>query len=248
MQRSLLNRRDRIGAAAAVALVHAGIVVGLLNASGGVSLSDRPEPRPIETFDVTELPPPPPRVEQAREEPTPREEGAAAPPNIESRATPIVSPPPQVELPDPSPVTASETPGEGAESTQGAAPVPGPGTGAGGTGTGTGSGGAGAGPGGGGRSGGGTRPSLVSRPLRSGDYPPGLRGMWPSGGIVLVAVRVQVDGRGTDCRINRSSGVPAIDAETCRLATTKLRFRPARDERGRPFVDWYGYMQYPVNF
>ena len=72
--------------------------------------------------------------------------------------------------------------------------------------------------------------------------------MWPSGGIVLVAVRVQVDGRGTDCRINRSSGVPAIDAETCRLATTKLRFRPARDERGRPFVDWYGYMQYPVNF
>jgi hypothetical protein len=26
----------------------------------------------------------------------------------------------------------------------------------------------------------------------------------------------------------------------------KVRFTPARDEQGRPYVDWYGYVQQPA--
>lgn len=249
MPRSLLNNRERAGAAGAVLLVHAGLLALVLLSRGPNSILIDEDPMlVIETFDVVEPPPPPQPQQEVPEERSAREEGAASPPNIESKATPVVVPPPRVELPNPPPVVASETPAEGAEPTQGAAPVPGPGTGAGGVGTGTGSGGSGSGPGGGGISGQGSPPRLASRPLRSRDYPPQLRDMWPSGGVVMVAVRVQLDGRGTDCKINRSSGVPAIDAETCRLAMTRLRYRPARDEEGRPYVAWYGYMQYPVNF
>ena len=79
--------------------------------------------------------------------------------------------------------------------------------------------------------------------LTSRDYPPEAIRAWPRGGRVFVAVRVQLDGRATDCKINRSSGSPGVDADTCRLVMAKVRFVPARDEQGRPVVDWYGYVQ-----
>jgi len=60
---------------------------------------------------------------------------------------------------------------------------------------------------------------------------------------VLVIFNVQLNGRATDCRVYQSIGVPSIDAETCALVTRKLRFRPARDERGRPYVERYAYAQ-----
>jgi protein TonB len=63
---------------------------------------------------------------------------------------------------------------------------------------------------------------------------------------VLVSFDVQLNGRATDCRVVQSSGVPAIDAETCRLVTSKLRFRPARDRQGSPVVERYGYLQFPL--
>jgi protein TonB len=81
--------------------------------------------------------------------------------------------------------------------------------------------------------------------LTSRDYPREAIRAWPRNGRVFVAVRVQLDGRATDCKINRSSGNPGIDADTCRLVMAKVRFTPARDERGRPYVDWYGYVQEP---
>jgi protein TonB len=81
--------------------------------------------------------------------------------------------------------------------------------------------------------------------LTSRDYPPEAIRAWPRGGRVFVAVRVQLDGRATDCKINRSSGSPGVDADTCRLVMAKVRFVPARDEQGRPYVDWYGYVQEP---
>ncbi|MCJ7420781.1 energy transducer TonB [Sphingomicrobium astaxanthinifaciens] len=79
--------------------------------------------------------------------------------------------------------------------------------------------------------------------LTQRDYPKDIRRRWPVGGAVLVAVRVQVDGRATDCRVNRSIGDPEIDALTCQLVERKVRFNPARDAAGRPYVAWYGYMQ-----
>jgi protein TonB len=187
-------------------------------------------------------------IEKPKPEQAKRKEGAAAPKNIESHASPVVAPKPKIVLPVHNPVVAAPVPKQGSDPSQGAAPVPGPGTGAGGAGTGVGSGGSGTGPGGGGFGGEGTRPSLASPYLTGRDYPRSLLEMWPRGARVFVAVRVQIDGRATDCKINRSSGVPGIDMETCRMVETRLRFRPARNGRGEPYVAWYGYVQYPVNF
>ena len=144
-------------------------------------------------------------------------------------------------------VAVTETPRQGAAPTQGASDVRGPGTGAGGIGTGTGSGGAGSGTGGGG-GGQGSRPRLITRSLTQRDYPSSLRRNWPSGARVLVIFNVQLDGRATDCRPYQSSGVAAIDQVTCSLVESRLRFAPARDKNGRPYVEKYAYMQAPVNF
>ena len=244
---SSLKPRERAGAMIAVVAIHVGLAFALLNLSGTIDKRDLQEA--MQVFDVREVPPPePPVVEKPEPEQAKRKEGASAPKNIESQASPVVAPKPKIVIPVENPVVAAPIPKQGPDISQGAAPVPGPGTGAGGAGTGTGSGGAGSGPGGGGGGGEGSRPSLISPYLTGRDYPRSLLRMWPPGARVFVAVRVQIDGQATDCKINRSSGIPGIDMETCRLVETRLRFRPARNERGEPYVAWYGYVQYPVNF
>lgn len=254
MQRSVLSPRDRTGAALAVVLVHGALALVLLNASGKVG--ELPSQAvPIETFDVIDPDPPeplqplPPPEPAETQDPANAEEGAAAPPNIRSQATPVVLPEPAVKLPQARPVVASETPAQGVEATQGAAPLAGPGTGAGGTGTGTGSGGAGSGIGGGGGGQAPRSPSVIqSTTLTGRDYPRAVLRAWPRGGRTFVAVRVQLDGRATDCKVNRSSGNAVVDQWTCRLVEQQVRFRPATNERGEPYVAWYGYVQAPVNF
>jgi protein TonB len=248
MYRSDLNPRDRTATLAIVLAIHAGLGFALLNLSGNLRSVD-PQ-RDLQIFDISVPPPPPPVVEKLPEpeKAKPKKaEGAASAKNIKSKATPVVAPKPRVVVPAPTPVVAAPVPNTGADKTQGASDVVGPGTGAGGVGTGTGSGGSGSGSGGGG-DGGGSRPQLISRTLTQRDYPRALTRIWPSRTPVLVAVRVQLDGRGTDCKINRSSGVREIDIETCRLVETKLRFRPAVNGRGERYVAWYGYIQQPVNF
>jgi protein TonB len=251
MYRPAPTFRDRAGPMAAVVLLHLGIGYALLHLSGATTRA-MPDSG-LAIFDIVvppPAPPPPPVVEQQREAQDARpkkDEGAASPKNIESKATPVVAPKPRTELPDVSPVIAAVTPSTGSAATTGASDVVGPGTGAGGTGTGTGSGGAGNGSGGGGGGGTPTRPTVIeSTKLTSRDYPREAIRAWPRGGRVFVAVRVQLDGRATDCKVNRSSGVPGIDADTCRLVMAKVRFTPARDEQGRPYVDWYGYVQQPA--
>lgn len=246
--------RERAVPLVAVLLIHVGIGYALLNLTGaGAELARRSD---LEIFDVIlpapppPPPPPPPIVEQqpAAEQARAREkQGAASPKNIKSKATPVVAPKPRVQVPTKSAVVAATTPGAGANATSGASDARGPGTGAGGTGNGTGSGGSGDGIGGGGRGGPPSRPTVIeSSKLNSSDYPLGAIRAWPRGARVDVAVRVQLDGRGTDCKVNRSSGNRGIDADTCRLVMAKVRFNPARDERGRPYVDWYGYRQEPA--
>jgi protein TonB len=250
MYRSDLNTRDKGGAMAAVIAIHAGLAFAFLHISGTVDLA-HPEDA-LQVFDITEIkppPPPPPPVLKEQEQARPKaKEGAASPKNIKSEATPVVAPKPKIELPAPPKISVTETPREGASPTQGASDVRGPGTGAGGVGTGTGSGGAGSGTGGGGGGGQGSRPRLITRSLTQRDYPPPLRRSWPRGGRVLVIFNVQLDGRATDCRPYQSSGVAAIDQVTCSLVETRLRFAPARDKNGRPYVEKYAYMQAPVNF
>ena len=257
MYRAATNNRDRAVTISAVVLIHAAIGYALLNASTTVAPGEK-QPD-LQLIDLSSPvppppPPPPPPVEEVQkpEQARPREQAApAAPKNIESVATPVVAPKPRVIIPAPTPVIAATAPNTGASSTQGASDVPGPGTGAGGAGTGTGSGGAGTGAGGGGAGGsglGGGQPSgatiIQSTSLTLADYPRDVRRAWPRGGRVYVAVRVQLDGRATDCKVNRSIGIPQLDQWTCRLVEQKVRFRPAIDERGQPYVAWYGYVQY----
>ena len=248
MYRPTTSNRDRAATIAAVALIHVGLGYAFLNLSGTLRFIE--EQADLQMFDIATPPPPPPVVEELPEPEKAKpkkDEGAASAKNIESKATPVVAPKPRIIVPAKPPVVATPTPNTGAAPTQGASPVPGPGTGAGGSGTGTGSGGSGSGTGGGGGGGEGTRPTVIqSTTLTSRDYHSSIRRNWPRGGRVFVAVRVQLDGRATDCKVNRSIGDPVIDAETCRLVEQKVRFRPAVDDNGRPYVAWYGYVQYPI--
>lgn len=241
MYREQVDWKERAGTVAIVVLLHVGVAIAALTAKGVVQLPDREDN--LQIFDVAIEPPPPiieeePEVEQT----APREEGAASEKNIESEATPVEAPKPKIKTPTPNPIVASPTPNEGSDATQGASDEVGEGTGAGGSGDGTGSGGSGDGKGGGG----GTRPSVIQRTtLTADDYPKAIRRAWPKGGQVFVAVRVQVDGRATDCKVNKGIS-PEIDGWTCRLVEQRVRFVPARDAQGRPYVAWYGYVQYAI--
>lgn len=247
MYRSSLNSRDRAGTLVLVALVHIGLAYVFLNMSGTMRIIER-ELIP-QLIDVDVEPPIPPIVEVPLEQDSaPKEEGAASRENIRSTATPVAAPKPRIELPVPPPMPATETPNIGSDPTQGAAPVRGPGTGAGGIGTGTGAGGSGSGTGGGG-SGQGTRPVLITPTLEGRrDYPREVLRRWPRGGRAFVRFQVDVAGRPFNCNIDRSSGDPVVDQWTCSLVLSKLRFRPATDNRGRPMISWYGYIQAPTNF
>ena len=63
--------------------------------------------------------------------------------------------------------------------------------------------------------------------------------MWDAraAGTVTYRATIGTNGRLSDCRVTRSSGNPALDAATCALALRHVRFRPARDERGKKVAD-----------
>jgi protein TonB len=68
------------------------------------------------------------------------------------------------------------------------------------------------------------------------DYPRHL-GQAGVGGRVGIVFTVGVNGRVTRCLVTRSSGVPELDALTCRLIQQRFIFRPATDRYGRPVPD-----------
>lgn len=173
--------------------------------------------------------PPPPAVVPERK-PSEEPEGEAAPPNIRSTPTEIVAPKPPVVL-IPPPVPAATVAGTGVEATAGAAEVPGPGQGAGGIGDGRGSGGFGDGTGGGLDD---TPPRRIRGRLSFSDA--ARVAGWEAiiGREMTTRFLVEVDGRATGCRTSRSSGIPALDFEICRLIEQRFRYQPSRDGRGRP--------------
>lgn len=249
MYRTDLDTRDKSGALAAVAAIHAALLFALMHASGTIDITD-PQSA-LRVFDVTE-PPPPPISEPVRQRQQPREreepkeaEGAASPKNVRSQATPIVDPKPRIELPLPVPMAVSETPRQGAQATQGAADVRGPGTGAGGTGTGTGSGGSGSGSGGGGGGGYVVPPRLVTPDLRGRDFPQQMLRAWPRGAPIFARVRVGADGSVIQCIVDRGTGNRAIDSQVCATIQARLRYNPARNSSGQAVAGWSGYVQEP---
>jgi periplasmic protein TonB len=242
MYRSDLDAKDRGGAIAAVAAIHAALLLALLNISGRVDLPGAQSV--IRVLDIDALKPPPPPPPAAAKQARPKEkEGGAAPPNIKSEATPVAAPKPQVVVPPVPQIAVAEIPRQGTAPTQGAAPVPGPGTGAGGIGTGTGSGTGGNGPGGGGDGGVAFPPRLLTPTLRGRDFDQSLIRSWPRGGDVFVGLRVERNGTVSECKIFRSSGFGPIDSEVCNLAHLRFRFRPALDRNGQPVASWFGYRQ-----
>lgn len=248
MYRTDLNNRDKGGAMAAVIAIHAGLAFAFLHISGTVDLAD-PQ-RALEVFDLTEIepppPPPPPPIEKQAEKQKPKaKEGASSPKNIKSEATPVVAPRPAIELPAPPTIAVSETPRQGAATTQGASDVRGPGTGAGGIGTGTGSGGAGSGSGGGGEGGYTEPPRLLTPVLRGRDFPRALLDMWPRGAQVFMRFRIDASGRIIQCFVDRGTGVGMIDSELCRLTQSRFRYRPAYNKDGQAVAGWAGYRQTP---
>ena len=242
MYRSDLNNRDKSGAIALVAAIHAALLFAFLHMSGKIDLAD-PQSA-LKMFDVnTPEPPPPPPPQQQREQQKPKEKEGGSPANVRSQATPVVAPKPQVEPQRPNPIAVTETPNQGAAPTQGAANVRGPGTGAGGTGTGTGTG---SGTGNGGGDGGvADPPHLISPVLTGRDIPRELLQQWPGGTPVFLRLRVNPQGYVSECNVLRGTGVAAIDNTMCNIAHDRLRFRPAVNRSGQAVAGWFGYAQRP---
>jgi len=214
---------DRGKAATAVALVHLALGWAIIAGLGVDFRRAIEEPLRIISISVPPAPPPVESVPAPVRRPDP--EGAAAPPSLMARPTPIVAPrrerrSPVRAAPEPQPAPTGSAPRAGASS------VPGSGTGAGGEGSGAGSGRGGGGTGGGSA----RRAERISGAFDYSDHPD--RGR--SAGVETVGVRFLVapDGRVRDCAVTRSSGNPRVDSTTCRLIEQRFRYRPAADARG----------------
>lgn len=211
-------------AASAVVLLLASVLIF------GLRVAWRPQ-NAASLISIDLQPPRPPQPEQRKRPVKPSQssapKGAPAPPNLKNQATQVVAPPKQLVILPP-PIAVATQAGTGNAASTGAADRPGPGTGAGGIGDGT---------GGGGRGGYGegavTGPRQIAGRLRFSDMPESLLG---PGEAASVGVRFTVgtDGRVSNCRIDRSSGKAGIDTLACHLIERRFRFRPARDEDGRP--------------
>lgn len=226
---ALSTPRERIGGAAAALAVTCGL--GLVLALGLAVRERLASDEPIVAlFDILPEPKPKPKTQRMPQRNT-RPSGEAAPPNLRSRATEVAAPKPVVPIVIPPLIVTAEKPADAAEATSGAAEVAGPGTGAGGQGDGFGGGGDGDGDGAGDPDA--TPPRQIRGDIRDSDYPEDLADAGV-GGRVTVLFLVQTDGRVPECDVVGSSGVPRLDALTCRLIRERFRFRPSRDGRGRP--------------
>lgn len=216
------DRQHKWKAVVAVAFVH--VALGAVILTGlNVSIIRNAAER-LQTFDIpVPKPPPPPPPPPPKEQPKKERTSEGAPEKKPSPA-PVVAPKPKIELPVQSPVRTADVAGTGSASTAGA----------GGRGTGTGAGGSGSGTGTGSGDGRGFRPSEQISTIPNREYRRLVAASGMQRGRVGIAVRVNTDGRPSNCRVNRSSGKPAVDALMCDLVLRYVRFRPAIDPQGRP--------------
>jgi protein TonB len=221
------QRRERAGAAASVLLLHALIAYALVTGLAVEAVREASER--LKVFSVAPDPPPPPEP-LAVPAPVriPEPEGAAAPPSLRSRPSPVVAPreaprSPVRAAPEPKPLPTGSAPDSGASAT------PGAGSGAGGEGSGAGAGRGGSGTGGGGLA---SRAQRIAGSFDYSDHPD--RGRTDRVETVGVRFLVDANGRVRDCSVTRSSGNPRVDATTCRLIEQRFRYRPATDAAGEP--------------
>lgn len=191
----------------------------------------------LKVFSIAEAPPPPPEEPKPAPKESDQPEGEAAPPSLRAQPSPVVAPPPEIQLKVPPPLVTVPEPKPGPignDPSAGASDIDGVGTGSGGEGTGTGSGGEGTGGGGGG----------IARPAErvggaldgTRDYPRAAR-IARIEGSVAVRFTIGTDGRVSGCKVVRSSASPELDSTTCRLIERRFRYRPARDAQGNPVAE-----------
>lgn len=221
--------RDRLLAFAAVVVVQLGLGAALLSGFRVDALKQNELISHLIEISLPKPPPPPPPLMVVKPRRAQHRTAAAAAPKAAPK--PIggsPGPQPSHALPTPTPVVAVHP--TAAPSGGGTGTGPAIGAGAGG---GTGGNGFGA------DDGGGTDLEKISGDILPSDYPASLG----SAGTrrVSVTFTVQTNGRVTNCRVTRSSGIPQLDALTCRLMQERFRFRPSTDRYGRPIpdeVDW----------
>ncbi len=221
---------DRIKALVGVLVVHAALGAAILSGLN-VDSVERTIER-LRTFDITEEPPPPPPPPPPRVTPDrAREaEGAAG---KKAEPTPVVAPQPKIVVPYKPPVPASRIAGTGSAPSAGAAAA-GTGPGAGGSGTGRGGGGSGDYTG--------YTPARRISKIPDREYRRFVAVSGMRRGTVGITVKVNSDGRPSNCRVVRSSGQASVDGLMCALTLEFVRFRPALDPDGRAIaqdITWY---------
>jgi len=218
---------ERLTAFAAVAVIQLGLALALL--SGFRVQLSRPADVVEQMVEVAlpKAPPPPVSVPRPQASSKAARQPLSAPRAEPDRIGGSPGPQPARALPTVSPVVTLEP----------SAPAPGGGSGAGpalGSGAGGGTGGTGYGDSGDGE--GGTDLEQIAGAILPSDYPRRLRDNG-IGGRVEFVFTVGTNGRVTRCAITRSSGVPELDALTCRLVQQRFRYRPSTDRSGRPIAD-----------
>ncbi|MCX7284520.1 MAG: TonB family protein [Novosphingobium sp.] len=223
--------QTRVAATGLAVALHLLVLWGVVHGFGGVPvlplLSDARFT--TQTFDVP-LETPTPKPTPTMPEPA----GASGEEGKKAVAKPFVAKARVPAKPQPAPPVAST----GTADRSGAA-AQGQGTGGGGTGMGTGSGASGNGSGGGLT----RKAEKIAGDIRSArDYPAASRDA-RIGKRVVILLTVEADGRVSDCKVWRASGVPEADAITCKLARERFRFRPATDADGNPVASTFGWEQ-----
>lgn len=232
--------RARFAVGSLVAVLHLAAIAVLIRAFAP-NVTAASLGRVTSAFNIAVTPPlpsptpPSPPPQPAKQPRVSARQGRAAPAGKKANPREVTAPKPRIvvaQAPAPPIVGSGNADSSGARQT-------GVGTGAAGSGEGTGAGGIGSGAGGGG----GARAIKIAGDIVSArDYPAATRAL-RLGTAVTLALTVGSDGRVSACRIVRASRDPEADRITCRLATERFRFRPARDSNGSPVTSVYGWQQ-----
>jgi protein TonB len=217
-----MRPRERAYALAAVVIVQLALGFALLR---GLAVSMPRSPELVQRLIDIALPKPPPPPPPIPVRPKPAHHTASAP---KAEAKPLGGSP----GPKPAHAPPSVAPVVPVRPT---APPSGGGSGAGpalGSGVGGGTGGQGYGD----SDEGGTDLEQIAGEITTSDYPRDLRERG-IGGRVGVLFTVGPNGRVTRCSVTRSSGVPELDALTCRLIQQRFVYHPSTDRYGRPIAD-----------
>jgi protein TonB len=218
----LVRPRERVYALAAVALIQAALAFALLAglhvdvthpADVVQHLIDITLPKPLPP-----PPPPPPPPHKPKQTQTPAPKAAPAKLGGSPGPKPAHAPPSVTPIVAMKPTAAASGGGSGSG--------PALGVGAGG----------GAGGNGYGDDEGGSDLEQIAGEITQNDYPRHLRDAGV-GGRVSFVFTVEPNGRVSRCTVTRSSGVPDLDALTCRLIQQRFVYHPSTDRYGRPIAD-----------